>query len=85
MSDQSDNRLELAATRHFTSWMTAQQVSLMFTTYEAGKLFSIGLQPDGRLSVFERTMPRCMGLFATPDARTLYVSTLYQIWRRRRC
>lgn len=74
-------QLELNATRHFTNWMAAQQVSLMFTTYEAGKLFSLGLQSDGRLSVFERTMPRCMGMFASADAKTVYYSTLYQIWR----
>jgi hypothetical protein len=30
-------------------------VSLVFTTYQAGKVFFIGMQPDGRLSVFERT------------------------------
>ncbi|MBO6703742.1 MAG: TIGR03032 family protein [Pseudomonadales bacterium] len=79
--EQTPNNLELTTTRHFTSWLAAQKVSLMFTTYEAGKLFSIGLQTDGRLSIFERTMPRCMGLYVTADAQTLYLSTLYQIWR----
>ncbi len=83
MSEQSA-RLELNTTRHFTSWMAEQNVSLMLTTYEAGKLFSLGVQEDGRLSVFERTMPRCMGLYATGDAQTVYVSTLYQIWRLER-
>lgn len=79
--EQAPNNLELTTTRHFPGWLASQQVSLMFTTYEAGKLFSIGLQEDGRLSIFERTMPRCMGLFVTPDAQTVYLSTLYQIWR----
>lgn len=83
MTDQSQ-QLEINATRHFTSWMASQSVSLMLTTYEAGKLFSLGVQGDGRLSVFERTMPRCMGLFATADAQTVYLSTLYQIWRLER-
>ncbi len=81
MEDKTKNPLGLVTTRHFPGWMADQKVSLMFTTYEAGKLFSLGLQPDGRLSVFERTMPRCMGLFATDDAQTLFLSTLYQIWR----
>ena len=49
---------ELTASRQFTSWMAEQQVSLAFTTYQAGKLFLLGLQPDGRLSVFERTFAR---------------------------
>lgn len=77
-------QLELTATRHFTSWMAEHRVSLMLTTYEAGKLFSLGVQENGRLSVFERTMPRCMGLFATDDAQTIYVGTQYQIWRLER-
>ena len=64
--------------------MVDQQVSLMVTTYEAGKLFSLGVAENGRLSIFERTMPRCMGVYATPDAQSVYVSTLYQIWRLER-
>src|SRR3954452_5177299 len=49
------------------------------TTYQAGKLFLLGLQPDGRLALFERSFDRAMGL-ATHD-RQLYLSTLYQLWR----
>jgi uncharacterized protein (TIGR03032 family) len=37
------------------------------------------LQPNGRLSVFERTFNRCMGLWA--DGQTLWMSSLYQLWR----
>src|SRR5436189_6467767 len=70
---------EAIASRQLTSWLAEQRHSLAFTTYQAGKLFLIGLQPDGRLSVFERTFNRCMGLYA--DAQTLWMSTLYQIWR----
>lgn len=82
--DEKDNKLEINATRHFTAWMAEQKASLMFTTYQTGKLFSLGLQDDGRLSVFERTLARCMGLYATEDAQTVYLSTLYQIWRYER-
>ena len=82
--DEKDNKLEINATRHFTAWMAEQKASLMFTTYQTGKLFSLGLQADGRLSVFERTLARCMGLYATEDAQTVYLSTLYQIWRYER-
>ncbi|MEO0373502.1 MAG: TIGR03032 family protein [Cyanobacteria bacterium P01_A01_bin.17] len=71
--------LEINASRQFTSWLAEQQVSLTFTTYQAGKVFFIGLQPDGKLSVFERTFNRCMGLFAKDSS--LYMSSLYQLWR----
>jgi uncharacterized protein (TIGR03032 family) len=59
--------------------MAEQQLSLAFTTYQAGKLFLLGLQPDGRLSVFERTFNRCLGLWT--DGQTMWMSSLYQLWR----
>src|SRR5207253_1694384 len=43
------------------------------------KLFLIGRGPDGRLSAFERTFDRCMGLFAAGP--TLWLSTRFQLWR----
>ena len=77
--NQAKPHLEITASRQFTSWLYEQKVSLVFTTYQAGKIFFIGLQPDGKLSVFERTLDRCMGLCL--DDNSLYVSTLYQLWR----
>jgi uncharacterized protein (TIGR03032 family) len=71
--------LEINASRQFTAWLAEQQVSLAFTTYQAGKVLFIGLQPTGKLSVFERTFNRCMGLFAHESS--LYMSSLYQLWR----
>ena len=56
-------------------------MSVAFSTYQTGKLFLIGLKLDGRLSVFERTFERCMGLCRSADARTLWMSSLYQLWR----
>ncbi len=72
-------KLELTGSRQLAAWMAERKVSLAFTTYEAGKLFLIGLKPDGRLSMFERTFNRCMGLAAEGD--TLWMSSLYQLWR----
>ncbi|MGF1641421.1 MAG: TIGR03032 family protein [Rhodospirillales bacterium] len=69
----------LTASRQFTAWLAERRLSLAFTTYQAGKLFLIGLQPDGRLSIFERTFARCMGLCAAGDS--LWMSSLYQLWR----
>ena len=48
-------RLEIIASRQFTSWLDEQKLSLAFTTYQSGKLFLIGIKENGRLSVFERT------------------------------
>ncbi len=72
-------KLELQTSRQFPNFMAEQRISLAVTTYQAGKLFLLGLRPDGRLSVFERTLERCMGLCIDQDM--LHVATLYQIWR----
>ena len=70
---------ELLASRQLTAWLVEQHLSLAFTTYQTGKLFLIGLQPDGRLSVFERTFNRCLGFWG--DGQTLWMTSLYQLWR----
>lgn len=70
---------EFLASRQFNAWLAEQRASLALTTYQAGKLFLLGLNPDGGLSVFNRTFARCMGLCATPE--TLWMSSLYQLWR----
>ncbi|MCA9291755.1 MAG: TIGR03032 family protein [Phycisphaerales bacterium] len=74
-------KIEVTTSRMFNAWLAGCRASLVLTTYQTGKIFFIGLQPNGRLSVFERTLERVMGLHAT--ASELHVSTLYQIWRFR--
>jgi hypothetical protein len=50
--------IEVTSSRQFAGWLAEQQVSLAFTTYQAGKLFVLGRHPDGRLTVTERTFDR---------------------------
>ena len=71
---------EITASRQFTSWLVEQHLSLVFTTYQAGKIFFIGVNPaTGQFSVFQRTFERCMGLCTSGNS--LYMSSLYQLWR----
>jgi uncharacterized protein (TIGR03032 family) len=79
VQNATEPKLILNASRQFTAWLAEQQISLAFTTYQAAKVFFIGSQPDGNLSVFERTFSRCMGLYA--KGSSLYTSSLYQLWR----
>jgi uncharacterized protein (TIGR03032 family) len=79
VSSSLEPHLEVHASRQFPNWLAEQRLSLAFTTYQAGKLFLVGLQPDGRLSIFERSFNRCLGLWT--DGRTLWLSTLFQLWR----
>lgn len=81
MSETVDNTplLEMQGSRLFSNWLASTGSSLALTTYQAGKIFLIGLQNDGKLSVFERTFERTMGLGVTPTG--FWVSSLYQMWR----
>jgi len=71
----------LQGSRQFVSWLGEVRASLAFSTYQSGKLFLLGVQEDGRFSVFERTFERVMGLCTSPDAQTLWTGTLWQLWR----
>lgn len=72
------SNLNLLTSNHFNDWLDQHYLSLVFSTYQAGKIFFVGLQPNGRLSVFERTFDRCMGLWVQQSS--LYLSSLYQVW-----
>lgn len=59
--------------------MRTESLSLAFTTYQAGRLFFVGRDKDEKLSIFNRALPRVMGLAAQDDS--LWVATKWQLWR----
>ena len=71
--------LEINYSPGLAGWLADQRVSLAFAI-PPSKLFLIGLHGDGRLSAFERTFSKCMGL-AAASSDTIYLGTRYQIWR----
>jgi uncharacterized protein (TIGR03032 family) len=77
MTSPHSPRLEITTSRQFVSWLASTGGSLAVTTYQSGKILLVGFKPDGRISIFERTLDRPMGL-ATSGAR-LAVATLTQI------
>src|SRR5947208_889579 len=79
MSPPEGPWVEITGSGGFPSWLAEQRLSLAFSTYQAGKLFLLGLHADGRLAVYERTFNRAMGLCG--DGQTLWLSSLYQLWR----
>ena len=79
--DRYDPKFALTSSRHFSAWLAEKTLSIAFTTYQAGKLFLLGIRPDGQLAIFERTFARSMGIGVTDDARTLALATQYQIHR----
>lgn len=71
-------RFEITTSRQFTSWLAESDASLALTTYQSGKVILIGSNAEAkRLSIFERTLERPMGLAF--DGRRLAVATLVQV------
>lgn len=75
----TEPKLEFNGSRLFTAWLKGAQASLVVSTYQAGKVFLLGMRQDGRLSVFERTFERPMGLGISTGR--FWMSALNQLWR----
>jgi len=68
----------LTTSRQFVGWLASTGTSLAVTTYQSGKVILIGANVEtGRLSVFERTLERPMGVAF--DGRRLVVASMVQI------
>ncbi len=84
--------LNALGSRYFLDWLNEQRCSLAFSTYQTGKLFLVGRKSlsgapipqgstDQTLSIFERTFNHCMGMCVSPDGKTIWMSSRFQIWR----
>lgn len=65
----------------FAAWLQAAGGSLALTTYQAGRIFFIGLRPDGSVRAHERRVDQCQGLWT--DGQTLWTSDRARLWRFR--
>ncbi|MEB3343168.1 TIGR03032 family protein [Okeania sp.] len=70
---------QIIASRSFSHWLKAEEISLVFTTYQTSRLLFLGVNPEGNFSGFERLFDRAMGLYATSER--LYMSSKYQVWQ----
>ena len=71
--------VQISCTRGFPDWLLRNNVSLAFTSYQTGRLYLVGVNPQGQTAFHERFLARAMGLWADPQR--LVVSTLFQVWR----
>ncbi len=70
---------QLTPSPGFAGWLAASGGSLLFSTYQSGRLFFLGSRPDGTLDVVERVVGMAMGLAI--DHEKLWVGSRDQIWR----
>jgi uncharacterized protein (TIGR03032 family) len=76
---QGAAEIEITVSEGFAHWLARQRTSLVFATPPA-KIWMVGVQPDGEVSVFERTFNKAMGI-AQVDTQTIYLGTRYHVWR----
>ena len=70
----TSDELEIKMSEGCIGWMHNHRVSFAVSTYQIGKLLTIGHSSEGRFSVFERTFDRCMGMCTTQDGNGFYMS-----------
>jgi uncharacterized protein (TIGR03032 family) len=63
----------------FAAWLHAAGGSVALTTYQADRIFFIGLKPDGGVRAHERRIEQCQGLWT--DGQRLWVSDRARLWR----
>lgn len=71
--------LDITSSPGLPDWLASNNVSVVFSTYQVGKLFMIGVGEQGRLAAFERTFERAMGLAV--DGDSLWMSSKFQLWQ----
>ena len=71
--------LDITCSRGFVPWVEQTAASLVFTAPRSGKLYFVGLNTKGALSVFERGFDKARAVCSANA--TIFLGTLYQLWR----
>ena len=72
-------KVQKSCSRGFGAWLAQHRISLAVTSYQTGRVYLIGSDPNGRVSFFERIFERAMGIVG--NAQRIYLGGLYQLWR----
>lgn len=76
---QAEQAVEISCTRKFAAWLSNNNVSIGFTSYQSGRLYLVGVNNENNVSFHERYFARSMGLWSDTDR--LLLSSIFQIWR----
>ncbi len=79
MTEAEQPRPLLEGTPRLIEWLETAECAVAFSTYEANRLFFLGLGDNGRLRAHERMIERCQGLCA--DGGALWVGGKAHLWR----
>lgn len=81
MSIPSQSRFQIHKSRSFDDWMMGIDGSILFSTYQAGKIFVVGDNGGDTASACELQFPRSMGIAISEDRKQIYLATQHQVYR----
>ncbi len=81
MNGKTAPSIDIAAPAAFSQWLLEQRVSVLFSTYQTGSLVALGVDDNGHLAVESANLEYCMGLWAAPAERSLWVAARDYVWR----
>ena len=76
-TDAQGTRITLSG--GLAAWLRDHNCSIVFTSYQTGKVCAAGLRPDGSMTLEVMSYARALGLAAS-DA-TMWIASLNAIWR----
>jgi uncharacterized protein (TIGR03032 family) len=76
---QQQEPVVYSASDGLAGFLAQRNLSFGFTSYQSGRLYLVGRNPNGGIMVNERMFRQAMGLHA--DRQRLYLATLFQIFR----
>lgn len=68
----------ISLTRGFAAWMTKNQASIAFSSYQSGRIYLLGVDDQARLAILEVITGRAMGLWA--DDQRFIAAAHNQVW-----
>jgi uncharacterized protein (TIGR03032 family) len=77
--DLTQLKIEKSCSRGFGSWLSKNNLTVAITSYQSGRLYLVGSEPNGRVSFYERIFERAMGVVG--NHQRLYLGSLFQLWR----
>ena len=77
--DLTQLKVEKSCSRGMGSWLASHSISLAITSYQTGRVYLVGSDPNGRVSFFERIFERAMGIVG--NSQRIFLGGLYQLWR----
>ncbi|WP_421979856.1 TIGR03032 family protein [Roseibium sp.] len=80
-TETQQEKLDISCSSGLSNWLLRNNCSIVFTSYQTGQVFFVGVMPNGSLSFHQRNFQRAMGLWTDPAAQSLYLSSLFQLWR----